>query len=64
MLGGGVHSEELSVYLWKVHPNESGSLDIFAFVRWYVDKEVSLEYAEEVEHLLGWICKVSLMDLQ
>ena len=33
----------------KVDPNESGSLDRFDFVRWYVDGKVSLESAEESE---------------
>ena len=42
-------SEELAVYLRKVDPNESGSLDHFSFLRWYVDKEVSLDSAEEEE---------------
>ena len=50
--------------LWKVHPNESGSLDRFSFVRWYVDKEVFLESSEDEERLVGWYCKVSLMDFQ
>ena len=48
----------------KVDPNEIGGLDRFAFVRWYVDKEISLDSAEEVEQLVGWDCKVSLIDLQ
>ena len=39
--------------LRKVDPNESGSLDRFDFVRWYVDKEISLEYAEEADRLVG-----------
>ena len=41
--------------MWKLDQNESGSLDHFAFVRWYVDlvegldrykieEEVSMEY--------------------
>ena len=50
--------------LRKVDPNESGSLDRFAFLRWYVDKVVSLDSAEEAERLVGWGCKVSLTDLQ
>ena len=29
-----------------------------------MDKEVALDSAEEAEHLVGWACKVSLMDLQ
>ena len=60
----GFHSEEMAGHLRKVYPNESGSLDLFALVRWYVDKEVSLDSVEEAERLLGWDCKVSLMDLQ
>ena len=35
----------------------------FSFVIWYVDEEVSLDYAEEIERLVGWGFKVSLMDL-
>ena len=54
----------LCVSLNKVYPHESGSLDRFAFVRWYVDKEVSLDSTEEAERLVGWYCKVRLMDLQ
>ena len=54
MLGEIFHSEELAVHLLKIDPNESGSLDRFAFVRWYVDEEVSLESAEEAERLVGW----------
>ena len=48
----------------KVDPNESGSLERFPFVRWYVDKEVSLESAEEAECLVGWGYNASLKDLQ
>ena len=33
-------------------------------MRWYFDEEVSLDSAEEAERLVGWACKVSLMDLQ
>ena len=50
--------------LWKLYPNESGSLDRFAFVRWYVDEEVSLDSSEEAECLVGWGFQVRLMDLQ
>ena len=50
--GGGGHSEYLSGHLRKVDPNESGNLDRFAFVRWYGGKEVSLDSAEEAEHLV------------
>ena len=35
--GGGVHSEELAGHLRKLYPNVSGGLDLFAFVRCYVD---------------------------
>ena len=52
-LRGGFHSEELAGYLRKVDPNESGSLYRFAFVRWYVEEEVSLDSAEEEECLVG-----------
>ena len=31
---------------------------------WYVEKEVSLDSVEDAEFLVGWSCKVSLMDLQ
>ena len=29
-----------------------------------MDEEVSLDSAEEAERLVGWACKISLMDLQ
>ena len=29
-----------------------------------MDEEVSLESAEEAECLVGWVCKVVLMDIQ
>ena len=29
-----------------------------------MDEEISLDSAEEEERLVGWACKVSLMDLQ
>ena len=48
----------------RVESNESFTLDSFAFVSWYVDKEVSVDCIEEAEHLVDWGCKVSLMDLQ
>ena len=51
-------------HLQKLDPNESGSLDRFEFVRWYVDEEVSLGSTEEAKRLVGWGCKVSLMDIQ
>ena len=31
---------------------------------WYVDENVSLDSAEEAEHLVGYACKVILVDLQ
>ena len=43
MLGEGFNSEDLAGHLRKVDPNESGSLERFYFVRWYVDEEVSLD---------------------
>ena len=46
-LGEGFHSEEMTGHLRKVDPNESGSLNRFSFVRWYVDEEVSLDSTEE-----------------
>ena len=63
-LGEGFHSEDQAGHLRKVDPNESCSLDRFTFVRWYVDEEVSLDSAEEAERLVGWACKVVLVDLQ
>ena len=45
------------VHLQKVDPNESGSLDCFAFMKWYVDNEVSLELSEEAGRLVGWSAK-------
>ena len=63
-LGGGFHSDDLAGHLQKLDPNESGSYDRFESVRWYVNKNFSLDYAEEAERLEGWGCKISLMDLQ
>ena len=60
----GFHSEELTDHLQKLYPNESGGLDRSAFVRWYVDKDVSLDSTGEVERVVHWGCKVSLMYLQ
>ena len=48
----------------KVDPNESSGLDSFAFLMWYVDKEVSLDSSEEAGCLVGCGCKVRLMGLQ
>ena len=64
MLREGFNSEDLEGHIWKVDPNESGGLGRFAFVSWYVNKEVSLESAEEAEHLISWGWKVSLLDIQ
>ena len=50
--------------MWKVNPNESVSWDRFYFVRWYVDKEISLESAGEAGIFVQWGCNISLMDLQ
>ena len=36
-IGEGFHGEDLECQLKKVHPNESGILNRFAFVRWHVD---------------------------
>ena len=63
-LGEVFHSEELAGHLRKVDPNESGSFDSFVFVRWYMDNEVSLDYAEEAESLVGRAGKIILMGLQ
>ena len=63
-LEGRFHSDNMEGHLKKLDLNESGSLDRSAFVRWYMDEEVSLDSAEEVERLVGWGCKFSLMDLQ
>ena len=53
-LGEGFNSENLVGHLWKVDPNESGSLDRLDFVRWYVNKEVSLDSTVVAESLVGW----------
>ena len=42
-LGEGFHIENLAGHLWKVDPNESGSLEHFDFLMWYVDEKVSLD---------------------
>ena len=54
MPGEGFHSEELTGHMWKVDPNERGSLDCFPFLMWYVNKEVYLDSSEETENLVGW----------
>ena len=51
----GWYGEDLAGHLQKVDPNESVSYDRFDFVSWYVDKEVSLDHAEEAERLEGWV---------
>ena len=59
-IGEGFHSDNMVGHMQKVDPNESGSLDRFAFVRWYVnlvegpdgdilEEEVNLESTEEYE---------------
>ena len=53
MLGEGFHSEDLAGHLRKLDQNESGSFDRLYFVRWYMDKEVSLDSAERQS--AGWI---------
>ena len=63
-LGGGFHNEDMAGHLRKVHPNESGSLDHFYFIRCCVDKEVSLDSVEQADRLVGWGCKFNLMDIQ
>ena len=64
ILGEGFHNGELASQLQKLDPDESGSLESFAFVRWYMDEDVSLESVEEAEHLVAWGYNISLMDLQ
>ena len=64
MLGEGFYSEDLAGHLQKLDPNKSGSVYRFSFERWYVDKEVSLDYVEESERLVGCVCKSILMYLQ
>ena len=51
-------------HLHKVYQKESSSCDCFAFVGCYVDEEVSMEYVEDAERLVSWVCKVILMNLQ
>ena len=46
-IGKGFHSEELAGNIRKVDPNKSGSLERFAFVRWYVLHSGT----ESVEHI-------------
>ena len=64
MLMEGFNNDDLEVHLQKVDPNWSGSLEHFPFLRWCVDKEVSLDFTEEAEYLVGWGYKASLMDIQ
>ena len=63
ILGEVFHSDDMAGHLWKVELDESGSLDHFSFVGWYVYKEISLESAEETENLVGCRCKVSMVDI-
>ena len=63
-LGGGFHSEDMADRMQREDPNESVSLDRFAFVRWYMDEEVSVDSAEEAELFLGWYCKFIMLGLQ
>ena len=63
-VGVGFHSEDLAGHLQKVDLNESGSLDRFDFMRWYVVEEASMESADEAERLVGWGCKTILIYLQ
>ena len=41
------HSKELACNVQKLNPYESGIMDRFAFVSWYMDEEVSMESAGE-----------------
>ena len=63
-LGDVFNGKYMVVNMWKVDPNESGSLDCFACVRWYVDEEVYLDSVEEAECFVGWGCNIGLMNLQ
>ena len=63
-LGDGFHSEDLAGHMRKLDPDEIGSVYRFPFLKWYVDEEVSLDSSEEAECLVGWGCKVVLVDLQ
>ena len=45
-------------------PKQKFQFGQFVFVRWYVEKEVSLDSTEEEDILVGWGCKGSIMDLQ
>ena len=64
MLREGFNIEELAGHMWKVNKNECDILDSFAFVRYYVDKKVSMYSTEELERLVGWCCNVTLVDIQ
>ena len=48
-----LYSEDRAFHLRKLEPNGSVCLDRFSFVRWYVDKEISLDSADEAESLVG-----------
>ena len=58
------HSEEIEDYLSKVYPNETDSLDRFSFLRWYVDEEDFLDFADDAECLVSWGWNFSLIDIQ
>ena len=49
----GFESGDFDSHMWKVDLNESGRLDFFAFVRWYVVEEVSLDSVEEADHFVS-----------
>ena len=51
-------------HLQKVDPDKSGSFDRFAFLWWYVDKEISLDSSDKAKRFVGWVLKVNLMGLQ
>ena len=51
-LDEGFNIEELAGHIWKAETNESGGLDCFDFVRWYMDEEVYLHSTEEAERLV------------
>ena len=63
-LGWGFYSENLEVNLQKLDPSGSVSLECFDYVRWYVDKDVSLYSTKEEDSLVIWGWKVILMDFQ
>ena len=56
-IGEDFQREELTGNLRKVDPNESGSLDRFSFVRWYV-LHAGTEHAEHI-----WIIITSVQEV-